>query len=203
MSRSESAGVAGDAAGVPDGARAAELIEQPLGAELRVLDLVVVEVPGVRIGDVAVDRDGLDAGRRSLGQCRVEGLRVVRVEDDGVDALGDQGPDVGQLAGGIRVAMDHGEVGDLAGRLGLRLGGADLLLAEAVADAAAVRVADRVLLRRADSTGQPSRRGDGAVVGAAASPRRSVRSTHLSWNTRPRSPRRPRSRRAIASGWIP
>ena len=44
--------------------------------------------------------------------------------------------DIGQLARRVRVAMDRGEFGDLAGGLGLRLGGADLLLAEAVADAA-------------------------------------------------------------------
>ena len=54
--------VAGEAAHVVDVARAAHLLEQPLGAEVRVVDLVVVQVVGVRVGDVRVDRDGQDAG---------------------------------------------------------------------------------------------------------------------------------------------
>ena len=109
--------VTGEAARVPDGALAAELIEQPLGAELRVLDLVVVQVPGVRVGDVGVDRDGLDAlPPAASASAGLRAVGIVRVEDDGVDALGDQVTDVGQLAGRIGVAVDHGEVGDLAGR---------------------------------------------------------------------------------------
>ena len=60
--------------------------------------------------------------------------------------------------------MDRGQLGDLgARRLGLCLGGADLLLAEAVADAAAVRVSDleragRGALRRRGRRAR--RRGD-------------------------------------------
>ena len=94
--------MAGDAAHVVDRALAAELLEEPLGAELGVLDLVVVQVVGVGIGDVGVDRDRLDAGGLGLGQRRVEGLGVVGVEDDRVDALGDQVTQVLELAGALR-----------------------------------------------------------------------------------------------------
>ena len=103
--------VAGDAAHVVDGAGAAQLVEQPLGAELGVLDLVVVQVVGVRVGDIRVDRDGLDAGRLRLGQGRVQGGGVVRVEDDRVDVRGDQVTDVLELAGGVRVAVDRRQLG--------------------------------------------------------------------------------------------
>ena len=136
--------VAGDAAHVVDVALAAQLLEQPLGAEVRVLDLVVVEVVGVRVGDVGVDRDGHDAGGLRLLERRVEGVGVVRVEDDRVDALRDQVTDVAGAGprrprcGGSTVS-----VATLPDASASRLGGADLLLAEAVADAAAVRVPDR------------------------------------------------------------
>ena len=51
----------------------------------------------------------------------------------------------GELAGGVRVAMDRRELARPGPTTSAsRLGGADLLLAEAVADAAAVRVPDRV-----------------------------------------------------------
>ena len=82
--------MAGEAAGVPDRASAAHLVEQPLGAELGVLDLVVVQVPGVRVGDIGVDRDRHDARVVRFGECRVERVRIVRVEDERVDVLRDQ-----------------------------------------------------------------------------------------------------------------
>ena len=80
-----------------------------------------------------------------LGESRVQRVRIVRVEDERIDVLRDQGPEVGQLAGSVSVAVDDVERRDDLGRskrghLGLR--GADLLLAEAVTDAATVRVTD-------------------------------------------------------------
>jgi len=136
--------VAGETARVPDLALAAELLEQPLRAEVGVLLLVVVQVVRRRVGHERVDRDGLDARGIRLGEGRVEGRGVVRVEHDRVDVGSDQVADILQLACGIRVAVNGLELGDLAGRQGLGLGGADLLLAEPVTDAAAVRVADDV-----------------------------------------------------------
>src|SRR5450759_5141219 len=150
--------VAGETARVPDRAGATHLVEQPLGAELGVLHLVVGQVPGVRVGDVRIDGDGHDSGGLRLIEGGIERRGVVRIEDDRVDTLRDQAPDVGQLTGGVGVAMDHGEVGDLTRCLGLRLGGADLLLAEAVAHAAAVRVADRIGLGRCRRRGCRCRR---------------------------------------------
>jgi len=60
------------------------------------------------------------------------------------DVLGDQVADVGELARGVSVPVDHGHVGDFRVHLDLGLGGADLLLAEAVAHATTVGVAERV-----------------------------------------------------------
>ena len=121
LSRSVSAGGAGDAAHVDDVALAAELLEQPLGAEVGVLLLVVGEVVGGR----ARSRPG----RRRRRRCRPSwppssaGLsagRVGRVEDDRVDAGGDQVADVLELAGGVGVAVGDVELGDLAGGERLR-----------------------------------------------------------------------------------
>ena len=156
----------GETSRVPDGTLAAQLVEEPFRTELGVLHLVVVQVPGVRVGHIGVHGDGLDPGSVGLGESRVEGVRIVGVEYDRVDALSNEAADVGELAGRVGVAVDHREVGDLAGRLCLRLGGAHLLLAEAVADAAAVRIPDRVLLgargRASPGTGRrPGRRTGG------------------------------------------
>ena len=140
--------VAGVAAHVVDRACPAHLLEQPLGAELGVLDLVVVEVVRVRVGDVRIHRDRHDPGRLRFGECRIERGRVVRVEDDRVHALRDQVTDLLELLGRGPVLVDHGQLGDLAGRQRLCLGRAHLLLAEAVADAAGVRVPDLVGGRR-------------------------------------------------------
>src|SRR5690606_22662767 len=54
--------VAGEAPHVVDDTFAAQLLEQPLGAEIGVLHLVVVQVVGVLVGHVGVDRHGDDAG---------------------------------------------------------------------------------------------------------------------------------------------
>ena len=72
-------------------------------------------------------------------------FRIVRVEDDCVYPCGDQVTDVRELPGGVRVAVDRDQFRHLAGCQRLGLGRADLLLPEAVADAAAVRVADPVI----------------------------------------------------------
>ena len=140
--------VAGDAAHVVDVARAAELVEQPLGAELGVLDLVVVEVVGVGVGDVGVDRDGLDAGclASSRAGLRPSGLFGLKTIASTPAAIRSRMSWSWPAASVLRWMV--GELGDLARRKRLGLGGADLLLAEAVADAAAVRVADRVRHRR-------------------------------------------------------
>ena len=53
-------------------------------------------------------------GSLRLGQGRVQGVGIVRVEDDRVDALGDQVANVLELAGRVRVAMDGGQRRDLA-----------------------------------------------------------------------------------------
>ena len=89
--------MAGEAAHVVDLALAAELLEQPLGADLAVADLVVREVVRLRVGHVGVDRDGLDAGRLRLVEGRVERVRAARVEDDRVDVLRDQVTDLLKL----------------------------------------------------------------------------------------------------------
>ena len=95
-----------------------------------------------------------------------EGVGIVRVEDDRVDALRDQVADVLELAGRVRrCRWIDGELGDLARHERLRLGGADLLLAEAVADADRVRVADLVRLGRALTGAMPA--PTAAVLGAA------------------------------------
>ena len=57
--------VADEAAHVVDVALAAELLEQPARADIAVVELVVRDVQRVGIGDVGVDRDGLDAGGRA------------------------------------------------------------------------------------------------------------------------------------------
>ena len=152
---------------------ATELLEQPLGAESRVLDLVVVQVVGVGVGDVGVDRDGRDAGCLGLVERRVERVGVVRVEDDRVHVSRDQVADVLELAGRIGVAMDGGQLGDLAGGERLGLGRADLLLAEAVADAAAVRIAD--VVRPQPRCGALARGGAGRLARGGARPPRSGR----------------------------
>ena len=72
-----------------------------------------------------------------------------------------------ELAGCVGVAVDGRELGDLAGGERLGLGGADLLLAEAVADAAAVRVADLVLRRAAPAPTRTARRARTPTLGAA------------------------------------
>jgi hypothetical protein len=100
--------VAGDAAHVDDGALLAHLLEQRLGAEVGVLDLVVRQVVGALGGHERVDRDDLDAGLDGLIDRRVERIRIVRVDDDRVDVLGDQVADVGQLTGRVRVVVDDG-----------------------------------------------------------------------------------------------
>ncbi len=58
VSRSVSAGWPAMPRMYDDVALAAQLLEQPLGAEVGVLDLVVGQVVGVRVGDERVDRDG-------------------------------------------------------------------------------------------------------------------------------------------------
>ena len=93
--------VTGDAAHVDDRALAAELLEQPAGAEVGVVLLVVREVVGARGADRCVDRDDGDAGVDGFVDGRVERVRVRRVDDEGLDALGDQVADVGELAGRV------------------------------------------------------------------------------------------------------
>ena len=90
MSRSESAGW-------PARPRVYQTVPEPpiclnshSAPSCGVLDLVVVQVPRVRVGDVGVNRDGHDARRVGLGERRVERVGVVRVEHDRVDLLRDQ-----------------------------------------------------------------------------------------------------------------
>ena len=93
-----------------------------------------------------------------------------------------------------------GQLGDLAGGQRLGLGRADLLLAEAVADAATVRVADLVLRRRARRRAQtapprsvPAALGAAALGAAVAAP---------ACCRRPRTPRPLRGPRAVLPGSI-
>ena len=148
---------AGGAAHVDDVALAADLLEQPLRAEIGVFFLVVRDDVGRRLGDRLVDRDDDDAGVRRFLERRIDARRVGRVDDDGVDAGGDQIADVLELAGGVGVAVRDVQRLHLAGGERLRLHRADHLLAPAVA-LHRVGDADRVVLRRR-RTGQ-RRHGD-------------------------------------------
>ena len=174
--------MARDAARVPDRAFAAHLLEQPRGALVGVLDLVVRQVDGFRVGHGGIDGDGLDAGRLRLVEGRIERLRVERIEHDRVHVGRDQVTDVGKLALGIGVPMDPGAGLDLTRLECLGLGRAELLLAEAVADAERVREADRVraaaarrsgrgrLGRRRSGCRQAARTPRGSDAGAAVPP---------------------------------
>ena len=136
--------MARDAAGVPHRAFPAHLLEQPTGALVRVLDLVVRQVDGFGVGHGGIDGDGLDAGRLRLVEGRIERFGVERIEDDRVHVGRDQVTDVGKLALGIGVPVDPGARLDLTRDERLGLGRAELLLAEAVADAERVREPDLV-----------------------------------------------------------
>ena len=87
------------------------------------------------------------------------------LKHDRVDVLGDQVAEVSELAGRVHVVMDRRELRHLARGQGLSLGRADLLLAEAVADAAGVRIADRELLAACEA---PQPAGADADADAAA-----------------------------------
>ena len=136
----------------------------------------------------------------ALASCerRVERLGVVRVEDDRVDALGDQVTEVLELAGRVRVAVDDGQLGHLAGGERLGLGGADLLLAEAVADAAAVRVADLVAAGRL-AGGLAGRSARRALAGPRSAPWTVPRGTPWRPSRRRMRRRGARSRRSRPS----
>ena len=105
-------GHAVDAAHFDDLAGAANLLEEPLGAELGVGGLVV----GHHIGALGRDRlidghdhDALGDGRFDDG---VQALTVGRVEDDGIHALGDEALQVGDLLGRAAVAVDDDDLVD-------------------------------------------------------------------------------------------
>ena len=89
-----------DAAHVGDVALATQLLEQPLGSETPVGHLVVGDDIGALGGHRLVDGDHDDALLDGRLDDRVEGLAVGRVEDDRVDALGDEALEVGDLLGG-------------------------------------------------------------------------------------------------------
>ena len=136
------------------------------GALVGVLDLVVRQVDGFRVGHGGIDGDGLDAGRLRLVEGRVERLGVERIEHDRVHVGRDQVTDVGKLALGIGVPVDPGARLDLTRLECLGLGRAELLLAEAVADAERVREADRV--RAAAARRSRTRAGSDAAGADAA-----------------------------------
>ena len=96
---------AGGAAHIDDVALAADLLEQPLGAEIGVFFLVVRDDVGRRLGDGLVDGDDDDAGVGRFLERRIDARRIGRVDDDGVDAGADQVADVLELAGGVGVAV--------------------------------------------------------------------------------------------------
>ena len=145
---------AGGAAHVDDVALAAHLLEQPFGAEIGVLLLVVGDDVGGRLGDRLVDGDDDDALPVASFERGVDAGWIGRVDDDGVDPGADQVADVLELAGRIGVAMGDVELGDLAGGERLRLDRADHLLAPAIA-LHGVGDADRVaVLARAAETAE-------------------------------------------------
>src|SRR5262245_15906140 len=81
---------AGDAAHLDDVALTAELLEEPLGTEPPVGDLVVRDVVGALGGDPLVDRDDLDPARDRLRDDAVQRRRARRVDDDRVRPRRDQ-----------------------------------------------------------------------------------------------------------------
>src|SRR6202022_1368949 len=86
-------------------AGAVQLLEQPFGPQLSVLHLVVGEDVRFRGGDRLVNGHHDDTlGRRFLDH-RVERVAVRRVEDDGVDARGDQVAEIGDLFRRTAVAV--------------------------------------------------------------------------------------------------
>ena len=124
---------AGGAAHVDDVALAAEGLEEPLGAEVGVFLLVVRDDEGGGVGHRLVDGDDGDALLGGLGERGRDAGGVGGVDDDGVDAGGDQVAEILELAGGVGVAVGDVEARDLAGGQRLRLHRADHLLAPAVA----------------------------------------------------------------------
>src|SRR3954451_14593748 len=152
-------GRAGGAAHVDDVALAVELLEQPLAAEVAVLLLVVGHEVRAGLRDGLVDRDDGDALVERLLDRRVDGVRADGVDDDRVDALGDEVADVLELAGSVGVPMRHGELADLARGGSLRLDRADHLLAPAVALNG---------VRDADLVGRGAAAGRGRAAGRCA-----------------------------------
>ncbi len=106
--------VAGEAAHVDDVTLAAQGFEQPGGAQVGVLLLVVGDQIGIGIGHGLVDRDDRDACFSGLGQGRVHRVRTDRVDDDRVHFGSDEVPKILELTGGIGVAMVDRELGDFA-----------------------------------------------------------------------------------------
>ena len=132
-------GDAFDAADVQHAALATELVGEPLGAETAVLDLVVGGDEGAFGSDRLVDGDDDDALGDGLFDDRVELLAVGRVDDDRVDALGDEVLQVLDLLRRTAVARDGDDLADLTTGERLGLDRADHLLPPAVAGE---RVAD-------------------------------------------------------------
>ena len=127
-------GYAVDAAHLHDLARAAQLLEQPLGSELRVRGLVIGGDVGAFGRNRLVDGDDDDTLRYRRFDHRVQALTVGRVEDDRVNTLRDQPLQVGDLFGRAAVAVDNNDAVDKPARRRLGLDRTDHLLAPAVAD---------------------------------------------------------------------
>jgi hypothetical protein len=115
-------------------AAAPELLEQPLGADAAVRDLIVRRVVRARRIDELVDEDDLDSPRPRLLRDRLQGIRVRRVDDQRVDACRDQRADVGDLTCGVGLAVEDPEPRHPSALQGLRPDGADHPLSPAVAD---------------------------------------------------------------------
>ena len=153
-------GHAVDAALLHDGSLAAELVEQPFGAELRIFDLIVGQHIGLRRRDGLIDGDHNDALVSRLLDDGVERLAVARVDDDDVGAGGNQVADVGDLLGGTAVAVGDDHLGDHARSLRLGLDRADHFLAPTIADQR-VGDADHIFAGGLRGARRQQQRGDG------------------------------------------
>ena len=148
-------GHAADAAHLDDVALAAEVVDEPLGAEPAVLDLVVGDHVRLGRGDGLVDGHDDDVAGGGLLDDRVQRLTIGRVDDDRVGTRRDQVADAGDLRAGVAVDVVDEHFVDLPRGEGLGLHRADHLLApavthEGVADADLVRL---LLLRRTAGAG--------------------------------------------------
>ena len=152
---------AGSAAHIDDITLAAQLLEQPLGAEIGVVFLVVRDDIGRRVGHRLIHRHHHDPGLVGLLERGIDAGGIGGIDDDRIHLGADQVADVLELARGIGIAMRDVQRGDLARRQRLGLHGAHHLLAPAVA-LHGVRNADGVVLAAtaaaAESAMPPPRR---------------------------------------------